>query len=111
MSYRPLTLNPFATAPADWLEGFLLRICAEGLSPSEVTELQDQLEALVPAALELRDGGHMQLNAAALISLGSLDGFTQLANDARLSDLSRQRCAAIRTRLVVRSVRSLLGNR
>lgn len=104
------SLNPFATAPAVWIEDFLRLTCADGLRPADRAELEDQIEALVPAVVELRNGGHIQLNAAALASFASSEGFWQLANDARLSDLARRRCEAIRVRMVVQGVKALLGH-
>lgn len=99
------TLNPFASA-----EEFLRSTCAEGLSADDCREVEDQIEALVPALVQLRDGGHIELNARTLVNFGSLDGFSQLAGDKRLTDLNRQRCEAIRVRLVVQGVKVLLGH-
>lgn len=107
---RSATFNPFSTAPADWIEQFLLTTCADGLSTSDRRELEDQIEALVPAVVELRDAGHVDLNARAIASFGTLDGFMRLAADTRLSELARARCEAIRTRLIVHGVRALLGH-
>lgn len=105
------TLNPFATAGADWLEEFLRSTCAEGLTAHDRREVEDQIEALVPALVQLRDGGHIELNAMTVASYGTLDGFTRLASDQRLTNLARQNCKAICARLVVQGVKALLGHR
>lgn len=104
-------LNPFAEADADWIEGFLRMTCVEGARAADRAELEDQIEALVPALVELRDAGHIELNALTLASYGTLDGFVQLAGDARLSELSRRRCEAMRVRLVVQGIKALWGHR
>lgn len=103
------TLNPFASASADEIEALLRAMCAHGLAPADDAELEDQIEALVPAAVELRDTAQMDLNAKVLRDLGTLEGFMSLAADDRLSSLSRQRCAAIRDRMLVHGVRAMLG--
>jgi hypothetical protein len=108
--YRCEAFNPFATATSEWIDGFLRMTCADGLKSEQRSELDDQIEALVPALIELRDAGHIQLNAAALASFGTLEGFTKLASDGRLSELSRRRCEAIRVRLIVQGVKALLGH-
>lgn len=103
-------INPFAAASADEMELLLRAMCSEGLLAREAAELDDQIEALAPAVVELRDAGPVQLSASALASFATLDGFSQLAADARLSDLARQRCEAIRVRMVVQGVKALLGH-
>lgn len=105
----PISLNPFALASSDEMEALLRAMCSHGLSAKEAAEMGDQIEALVPAVVELRDSGHIQLNARTLASFASLDGFSQLANDARLSTLTRRRCEAIRVRMIVHGVKALLG--
>jgi len=108
---QPATrFNPFEAADADWIEGFLRMTCVEGVRPADRRELEDQIEALVPALVELRDAGHIELNAMTLARFGTLDGFIQLAGDERLSELSRRRCEAMRVRLVVQGVKALLGH-
>jgi len=104
------SMNPFAAAPADEIEAILRAMCTHGVAPAEAADLDDQIEALAPAAVELRDLGHIELNAKTLIDLGTLKGFTSLAADDRLSRLSRQRCAAIRDRMLVHGVRAVLGH-
>ena len=104
-----LTYNPFAQASELEIESLLRSLCADGLSASDAAELDDQIEALVPAAVELRDGGHLELNARALSELGQLKGFMSLSEDKRLSDLTRLRCAAIRDRMIVRGIDAILG--
>lgn len=63
----------------------------------------------MPAAIELRDQAHLNLNAKVLADLAKLDGFMSLAVDERLTDLSRKRCAAIRDRMIVQDVKTMLG--
>lgn len=58
----------------------------------------------------LRDSFGVELNMKVLSELGMLAGFSQLADDVRLSDLARQRCKAIHTRLVVMGVKAILGH-
>lgn len=103
--------NPFAEADASWIEEFLRSTCAEGLTTAEQREVEDQIEALVPALVELRDGGYIDLNAKSLVDFATLNGFSELASDDRLTVLSRQRCEAIRVRLMVQGVRGLLGQK
>lgn len=104
-----VSLNPFERASEIEIEGLLRALCAFGLSPSEAAELDDQIEALVPAVVELRDGGHLALNVRVLSELGQLEGFMTLAEDERLTDLSRRRCAAIRDRMIVLGVKAIFG--
>lgn len=104
------SFNPFALASADEMEALLRGMCSQGPADKDAVELDDQIEALVPAVVELRDGGHVELSVASLVSFATLDGFSRLANDARLSDLARQRCEAIRVRIVVQGVKALLGH-
>lgn len=104
------TSNPFASADATWIENFLGSACRGGLTPAEQSELDDQIEALVPALIELRDGGHINLSARSFVEYGSAAGFSQLAKDSRLSRLSQQRCEAIRVRMVVHGIRTFLGH-
>lgn len=106
---RPRDLNPFAAASARWIEDFLRETFAEGLRPTQRSEVEDQIVALVPAVIELRDAGHIQLNAVALASFTSLEGFSRLAKDSRLSDAVRSRCEAVRARMIVRGAKALLG--
>jgi hypothetical protein len=103
-----LTLNPLAEAPADMITSLLRQLCAiADTGDQQQSEIDDQLEALVPALVELRDAGHLRLNMAAAVSYASLEGFMQLADDARLSPLSRARCEAIRNRFLANSIRAL----
>jgi hypothetical protein len=105
-----LTLNPLADAPEDMITALLRQLCTlEDDSAEPRAKIEDQLEALVPALVELRDAGHLGLNMAVAVSYGTLRGFMQLAGDARLSPLSRARCEAIRNRLIVRSLNALFG--
>lgn len=104
------SFNPFGMASAAELDLLLRAMCFPGLPPKQAAELDDQIEALVPAVIELRDAGHIQLSASGLRAFATLDGFSQLAADARLSVLARQRCEAIRVRMVVQGVKTLLGH-
>src|SRR5450830_936815 len=107
---RGVALNPAAEMSAPELETFLRTACSYGLSLPEQVEIEDQIEALAPAIVELRDAGHIKLNMSVIASYGKLDGFIQLADDVRLTDLSRNRCRAIRDRLVVLGVKQILGH-
>lgn len=104
---QPTSLNPLADAPCDFVEDFLRKICSltEDDRPTQA-EIEDQIEALAPALVELRDAGHVNLNMAVAMSYGTLDGFIRLAADERLSSLSRARCAAIRDRLIVFGIKA-----
>jgi hypothetical protein len=64
----------------------------------------------VPALIELRDAGHIKLNMRVIIDNSDLDGLMALADDGRLSALSRMRCKAIRDRILVQGVKLLLGH-
>lgn len=108
---RPADLNPFSGASASWIENFLRETFSEGLRPPARNEIEDQIVALVPAVIELRDAGHIQLNAVALASFTSLEGFSRLAKDPRLSEAVRSRCEAIRARMIARGAKSMLGHR
>lgn len=105
-----ITQNPFATAPVNWIGKFLRETCSDGLRPALRAEMEDQINALVPALVELRDAGHVQLNARALAAFASVEGFSLLACDTRLSEASRRRCDAVRVKMVVQGVRALLGH-
>lgn len=102
--------NPLAASDSDAITALLRCMCVEGLDAADQCELDDQLEAIVPALVELRDAGHLKLNFAVVASYGALEGFMRLADDERLSALSRGRCVAMRNRLVTQSVKVLLGH-
>ncbi len=104
------SFNPLEAADADAMAALLWQLCTAGLNAEDRSEAGDQIEAIVPALIELRDGGHVRLNFALVVSYATLDGFTSLANDKRLTSLSRAQCAAIRNRMVVRGVKALLGH-
>lgn len=105
-----IALNPFAMASECEMEELLLAMCKEGLSTADQADMHDQIEALVPAVVELRDAGYLQPNARVVSDLGTLNGFMTLAADSRLSDLTRCRCAAIRDRMIVHGVKAMLGH-
>lgn len=104
------SFNPLDGADADSMAALLLQLCATGLTSEDRAELGDQIEAIVPALIELRDAGYVRLNLAQVVSHAKLDGFTRLAGDERISPLSRARCAAIRNRMIARGVKALLGH-
>lgn len=106
-----IAFNPLACASEDTLAELLRQMCAHvGDSLDHRAEIDDQLEALVPALVELRETGHLKLNMAVLASYGTLEGFMRLADDERLTPLSRARCAAIRNRLLVHGLKALFRN-
>lgn len=105
---RSNAINPFYSANADDIELMLRSLCSEGMSPSEISELNDQIEALVCAAVDLRDKGFINLDALTLSKMAELDGFCSLANDERLSPINRARCSAIRDRMIAVGVKSVL---
>lgn len=102
--------NPVAACSEYELTDLLRALCAQADSAADRAEIEDQIEAMVPAVIELRDHFGVELNMKVLIELGTLSGFGQLADDVRLSDLARQRCKAIHTRLVVMGVKAILGH-
>lgn len=99
-------LNPFATADEAWIESFLRLACLNGATHAERSEWEDQIEALVPALVELRNGKHLVLTAQSFVEWGDAAGFQRLAHDIRLSPLNRQRCRAIWNRLLVQGLRA-----
>lgn len=105
-----VTFNPVADLRQDDLMALLRAVCADRTTQDEQTELDDQLEALVPAMIELRDKHGVNLNMRVLANMGTMEGFASLAHDARLSPLARQRCKAIHTRLTVQGVKAFLGH-
>lgn len=105
-----LRINPFAMASEGEMEELLRAMCQEGLSTADQADMHNQIEALVPAVIELRDAGYLQPNARVVSNLGTLNGFMTLAADSRLSDLTRRRCAAICDRMIVRGVKAMLGH-
>lgn len=104
------TFNPLETADCESIASLLRQLCSEGLSAEDQTELDDQIEAVVPALVELRDGGHLNLNFATVAEYATLDGFMRLAGDDRLTSLSRSHCIAIRNRMVALGVKAFLGH-
>lgn len=94
-SAHNLALNPFATGGQAEIASLLLHICGEDRTENERSDLKDAIDALVPALIELRDGGHLDLNAAKIIEYGRLDGFEKLAGDGRVTASARAKCAAI----------------
>lgn len=112
-SYIPLNglsscFNPAEGLSADDLTTLLRSVCNVGLTAEEQEEMDDQLEALVPALVELRDAGHITLNMRVIADSAKLEGFMRLAEDDRLSSLSQQRCRAIRDRILTQSIKALL---
>lgn len=105
------SFNPAEGMSEEELASFLRTISQDGLSTADQAEIEDQIEALAPALVELRDAGHIKLNMAVIVEHGKLEGFMALAEDDRLTDLSRRRCRAIRDRLVVQGVKALLGHK
>lgn len=108
---QSVPINPANVLQEDALGDLLRKICKEGLSAAEQSEVEDQIEALVPALVELREAGHLKLNMAVIAQYGTLDGFIHLADDQRLSDLSRRRCKAIRDRMLAHGVKAILGHK
>lgn len=106
---KQVTFNPFSEATASWIECYLRLTCAEVSTAIEQRELDDQIAALVPALVELRDGGHITLNAKILVDFASLKGFSYLASDERLTAQSRQRCETICKNLIVQRVVEVFG--
>lgn len=102
-------LNAVADCSEDELTALLRTMCFQG--DANDAEVEDQIEALVPAVIELRDRWGVDLNMKTLSEYGTVLGFGQLAEDLRLSELAGQRCKAIHTRLVVQGVKGLLGHR
>lgn len=108
---RSGSFNPLEAIDADSMGTLLLQLCKVGISSEQDhAELVDQIEAIVPALIELRDGGHICLNFDVVTSYATLDGFTRLAADDRLTPLSRMQCRAIRSRMIARGVKALLGH-
>lgn len=109
-SGQGMSLNPFDEITENGLEALLRSMCSEGLSSAELAELEDQIEAVVPALIELRDGGHLKLNVREVAEAAKLEGMMQLADDERLSELSRNRCRALRDRYLAQGVKALFGH-
>lgn len=108
---RSGSFNPLEAIDADSMGALLLQLCEIGTNSEEGrAELVDQIEAIVPALIELRDSGHISLNLGVVRSYATLDGFTRLAADDRLSPISRMQCRAIRNRMIARGVQALLGH-
>ena len=108
---RSGSFNPLDAIDADLMGALLLQLCEIGTTTDEDrAELVDQIEAIVPALIELREGGHLALNFGVVRSYATLDGFARLATDNRLTALSRMQCKAIRDRMSVRGVKALLGH-
>lgn len=105
-----MAFNPFSSATRDELSRLLHSMCAEGLDVATLAELEDQIEAVVPAVVELRDAGHLVLTARSIADASKLEGMMQLAEDPRLSDFSRNRCRALRDRYIAQGVKALLGH-
>ena len=103
------SLNPIATASERDVSTLIRSLACEGLSQEELSELDDQLEATIPALIELRDAGHVTLNMRVVAESATLEGWMRLADDSRLSPLSRNRAAAIRDRYLSQGVKRLLG--
>ena len=105
-----IAFNPLADASVETITELFRQMCAhDGDSLDHRAEIDDQLEALVPALVELREAGHVKLNMAVAASYGTLDGFMRLADDERLTPLSRARCAAIRNRLLAQSLKAFFA--
>jgi hypothetical protein len=104
------TLNMVADCSSEELTQLLRAACLHGATPSEQAELDDQIEALVAALVELRDRAGIELNARVVSEYGTPEGFGKLADDVRLSNLARQQCRAIYVRLVAQGVKAILGH-
>jgi hypothetical protein len=96
--------NPFAIGTAEELATLLLFGCDDELSQPERDQLAGEVHAIVPALVELRDAGLLQLNARLIVEYATLEGLTRLSADARLSQGLRARCSAVREQLLVDAV-------
>lgn len=108
--HESAVLNPVAACSEGELTDLLRTQCIQADSATNRVEIEDQIAAMVPAVIELRDSFGLGMNIKVLSEFGTLAGFSQLADDVRLSDLARQRCKAIHTRLVVMGVKAILGH-
>lgn len=102
--------NPAESLSAAELTVLLRTICNRGLTVKQQRELGDQLDAIVPALIELRDAGHMELNMTTIVKNASREGFWNLACDSRLSPTVRQRCKAMHDKILMQDVQALLGH-
>lgn len=107
MEPAAFAFNPLAGASCEEVESLLRQFVIHDVSNEEAAELEDQVEALAHAVVDLRDAGHLELNLGAVASLATMDGFGSLAADSRLSGLARARCAAIHNRMTASLVRGV----
>lgn len=114
MSQLPLvdsvTLNPVADATAEDLSTMMLELCRPGVSQDELCELQDKIDAVVPALVELRDAGHIELTLRTIVENATIAGLKALAENTRLSAVHRMHAKAMHDRLIVHGVKALLGH-
>jgi hypothetical protein len=102
-----VAFNPISSCSEVELSRFLFAMCVG--NEIDNAGIRDQIEALVPAVIELRDRFGLELNMLTLSNYGTVAGFGELARDVRLSDLTRARCKAIYARLLVQGIKLLFG--
>ncbi len=98
------TFNPFAIGTAEELASLLLFGSGDELSQPERDQLAVQVHAIIPALVELRDAGLLQLNARLIAEYATLEGLTRLSADLRLRQGLRARCSAVRDQLIMDAV-------
>lgn len=89
------SINPIDGLTALELKALLKSLSVDEDSPRQKMLIEQQIDALVPALVELRDGGHQDLNMRVVAELAMPHGFERLSRDARLSESVRHRCAEV----------------
>lgn len=95
------TLNVLDGQPAATIDAWMRQALTENMNEEELAELEDTLEALIPALVELRDHHGCALNLRTVTEHACVAGFARLAMDERLSTLNRLNCQAMARRHAV----------
>lgn len=103
----PLAINVLDGLDADTISALMRETVAEHLNAAEQADIDDTLEAVVPALVELRDQHGQELTLYTVVNSATGPGFARLANDERLSRLNRLNCAAMARRHTVYLQRAL----
>lgn len=95
------TFNVLDGQPAATIDAWMRQTLTEHMNEDELAELDDTLEALIPALVELRDQHGCPLDIKTVADHANMTGFARLAMDEQLSSLNRLNCQAMARRHAV----------
>lgn len=87
--------NPLSGMGADDLGRFLRALTIFDVNDNQRRLMERQIDALAPALVELSKASGVELNVSMTAFYAQPDGFAMLANDERLSQVTRDRCTRV----------------